>query len=170
MKRILTLLLALSMLFAFVACGETNSTDNDDNNTQGDTTPDQGGTTPDQGGDTTPDQGTTTNPDQGTTTTPERANYVITVVDQNGDAVVDIQVAICTIATGVCQIPINTDANGVSTHKNKKIDSYAAQVQIPEGYTYEGEAEAGEEVAGRPSIKIPFAEGETTLTVVLTKN
>ena len=96
-----------------------------------------------------------------------RANYVITVVDQNGDAVVGAEVSICAVSTGVCHMPVPTDAEGVSTHKNKKIDAYAAQVVIPDGYSH---AEQTADATDRPIVKIAFEGDATTLTIVLTKN
>ena len=154
MKKVLVLMLALvltlSMALTLASCGETP-----------DPTP-------------APDDGETENGgneggnnDGGTTETPTKANYVITVVDQNGDAVVGAAVSICTTDTGTCSMPVNTDANGVATHKNKKIQSYAAQVVIPEGYSH---ADQHEDASGSTIVKINFAEGATTLTIVLTKN
>ena len=99
--------------------------------------------------------------------TPTHADYIITVVDQGGNPISGVSVFICIPTTGLGYLPVDTDVDGVSAHENKLIDSYVAQVTIPEGYIYEGNAEAGTEVAGRPSIRIPFAEGKTTLTVVL---
>lgn len=154
MKQLLTCLLALTMVltltFALAACGE-----------EPDPTP-----TPDDGGTVTPPDDGGDQPEQ-----PTRANYVITVVDQNGDAVVGAAVSICTVPTdggeGTCSLPVATDANGVSTHANKKIDSYAAQVVIPDGYSH---ADQYEDASGSIIIKVPFAEGATTITIELTKN
>ena len=149
MKQLLTCLLALTMVltltFALAACGE-----------EPDPTP-----TPDDGGTVTPPDDGGDQPEQ-----PTRADYVITVVDQNGDAVVGAEVSICTVSTGVCQMPVPTDANGVSTHANKKIDSYAAQVVIPDGYSH---ADQYEDASGSIIIKVPFAEGATTITITLQK-
>lgn len=119
---------------------------------------------PDDGTEQTP--GGTTPPEDGGDETPTRATYVITVTDQNGDAVVGAEVSICTVSTGVCQMPVPTDANGVSTHTNKKIDTYAAQVVIPEGYSH---ANQYEDASGSIIIKVPFADGQTALAIVLVK-
>ena len=152
MKKLLTLLLAftmvLSLAVALTSCGE-------------EPTPTPTPTpTPDDGGTVTPPVG-------GDEEKPTRATYVITVLDQNGDAVVGAEVSICTVSTGVCQMPVSTNAEGVSTHQNKKIDTYAAQVVIPEGYSH---AEQTVDATDRPIVKIAFEGDATTLTIVLTKN
>jgi hypothetical protein len=156
MKKLLTLLLALTMVLslavALTSCGE-------------EPTPTPTPTpTPDDGGTVTPPVG-------GDEEKPTRATYVITVLDQNGDAVVGAEVSICTVPTdggeGTCSMPVATDAEGVSTHKNKKIDAYAAQVVIPEGYSH---TEQTVDATKRPIVKIAFEGDATTLTIVLTKN
>ena len=157
MKKVLVLMLALvltlSVALTLASCGETP-----------DPTP-----TPDNGesGNNGNEGGTEGGNDGGTTETPTKANYVITVVDQDGNAVVGAAVSICTTDTGTCSMPVATDADGVATHKNKKIQSYAAQVVIPEGYSH---LEQKQDASGSTIVKINFAEGATTLTIVLTKN
>lgn len=157
MKKLFVMMLAmvltLTMVFTLASCGNTSDpTPTPDN---GDS---EGGTIDDTpaGGD-----------EGGNTEAPTKADYVITVVDQNGDAVVGAAVSICTTDTGTCSMPINTNDNGVATHKNKKIQSYAAQVVIPDGYSH---AEQTQDASGSTIVKINFAEGATTITIVLTRN
>lgn len=115
LKKVLAVLLALTMLICFCACGG-----NDDGKT------------------TTTTTTTTENNQTENDTAVENKGFKVTVVDEGGNAVSDVMVQICKEAC----VPARTDDNGVATFSIEITDGYKLSVMsCPEGYEYTGEAE-----------------------------
>lgn len=114
LKKVLVLLLALSMMFCFGACGGNN----DDDST------------------TTTESTTNENPTESTTET--KAGFTVKVVDEGGNAVSGVMVQVCKDAC----VPARTDDKGVATFNLQITDGYKLSVlSCPEGYEYTGDAE-----------------------------
>ena len=114
LKKVLALLLALSMMFCFGACGGNN----DDDST------------------TTTESTTNENPTESTTET--KAGFTVKVVDEGGNAVSGVMVQVCKDAC----VPARTDDKGVATFNLQITDGYKLSVlSCPEGYEYTGDAE-----------------------------
>ena len=90
----------------------------------------------------------------------DKVTYTVTVVDQNGDAVVGALVQMCTILengeTGQCMLPMPTDANGVRTLSWEETDFYATITKVPDGYTTD-------------TTTKHYFDGEVSITVTVTK-
>lgn len=115
LKKVLAVLLALTMLVCFCACGG-----NDDGKT------------------TTTTTTTTENNQTENDTAVENKGFKVTVVDEGGNAVPGVMVQICKDAC----VPAKTDDNGVATFSLEITDGYKLSVMsCPEGYEYAGEAE-----------------------------
>lgn len=108
LSKVLSLLLALSMIFSMAACGEENT-----------------GTTP----------GTTTTPSGSQNT--ERGTYIVTVKTEGGMALKDIGVYIYTDSdTGDLKKAANTNENGQATFDMPKADNYVVVLSgVPQGYS-----------------------------------
>ena len=156
------LLLAIVLIFQLIPLRPSGKPQNPDDNITADTGKNPGTTTPDNDEENPSIKDETPDGEE----TPTKADYTITVKDQDGNAISGIFVSICTTATGTCSMPVSTNMEGVATHKNKTIQGYAAQVVIPEGYSH---ADQTTDASGSTIVKIHFAEGATTLTVVLNK-
>lgn len=89
----------------------------------------------------------------------ERVTYTVTIVDQNGDAVVGAGVQLC--YNGLCLPSVNTDDNGVMTNLIKDGYEVSVLLTLPEGYS-------ATTVSGNYHAIIP--EGQTEITVTVTKN
>ena len=140
MKKLLILLLSLSLLvtaaFALSSCGkddaDTGTTDGDNNDNTNDTT--DGGNTSD-----------------------EKVDYTVKVVDQNGDAVPGVPV---TLEIGpATKVELTTNTSGVATHNMKEtsLPIYAVLGTLPEGY---GDGDV---------IEVQFAAGAKTATLEVIK-
>lgn len=119
MKRFAAVLLVLSILLCFAACGEDQPAT---------TTEAPVATT------TTPVPPTTLAPPTTATQTPEYT-YRVKVVDENGVPVEGITVQLCTDSCSFA----NTDAEGWAYFKNKTSDGAKARVLIAAGYTFADE-------------------------------
>lgn len=118
MKKILIMLLCVVMVFGLCACGASEATEE-----------------PKETEKTTEALETEEKETEEETSAPE--GFAVTVVDQNGAAVVGAMVQICKDSC----VPGITNEEGVATII-ATIDSegYALKVaSLPEGYTYEGE-------------------------------
>lgn len=112
-KKVLAVVLALTMLLCFCACGGNA----DDNTTTTSTTESQ----------------STENENP-----VENKGFKVTVVDEGGNAVSGVMVQLCKDAC----VPAKTDDNGVATFSIEVTDGYKLSVMsCPEGYEYIGEAE-----------------------------
>lgn len=140
--------LALVSILAFTACDS-------DTNAGEDTTPE---TTETTAAATEADTPAATEP---VTTQPEteastKITYKVTVVDQNGDAVEEAYVQICTDET--CFMPEVTAADGTVTFSLEDGVTYKAKLAgLPDGYT-------GSE------DYVNFPADSTELTITVTKN
>ena len=143
MKRLIALMMILSIALCFAACGE----------------------------DQNPTVTTTTAPTTAPTTTPTTVpptssvdntvyNYRIRVVDQDGNPVIGAEVILCD--EGSC-IPGTVEENGAEYYLFKALKG-AAKAKItgvPEGYTIDPVED--------PDGYTYLAEGETTITLKATK-
>ena len=86
--------------------------------------------------------------------------YTVTVVDQNGDAVVGAGVQLC--YNGVCLPAVNTDDNGTITNLIKDGYEVSVLITVPNGYS------EPTPVSGTYHAVIP--EGQTEITITVTKN
>lgn len=115
-KKVLAVLIALTMLVCFCACGG-----NEEEKTTTTTT-------------TTTTESNQTEND----TAVENKGFKVTVVDEGGNAVPGVMVQVCKDAC----VPARTDDNGVATFTIEITDGYKLSVMsCPEGYEYTGEAE-----------------------------
>ena len=89
------------------------------------------------------------------TTESAKPTYVVTVIDDNGDPVVDAYVQLCLESC----VPAKTDVNGVANFFLEENDYKVTFAVLPEGYEYAGEEETWY-----------FAEGENTMTIILKKS
>ena len=89
----------------------------------------------------------------------ERVTYTVTVVDQNGDAVVGAGVQLC--YNGICLPSVNTDDNGTMTNLIKDGYEVSVLLTLPSGYS-------ATPVSGDYHAVIP--EGQTEITITVTKN
>ena len=89
----------------------------------------------------------------------EKVTYTVTVIDQNGDAVVGAGVQLC--YNGTCLLPVNTNDSGVMTNSLTGGYEVSVLLTLPDGYSKEP-------VSGKYHAVIP--EGETEITVTVTKN
>ncbi len=113
LKRILALLLALSMVFCFCACG--GNSDDSTTTTEG-----------------------TTNENPIESNNEQKAGFTVKVVDEGGNAVSGVMVQVCKDAC----VPARTDDKGVATFNIEITDGYKLSVMTcPEGYEYAGDAE-----------------------------
>lgn len=123
MKSILTLLLALVMVFTLFACSNAPDADKEDKDDSKETTAPKD------------DAEETTKP---TENEPEDNNvtYTVKVVDENNNPIAGAMVQLCLDAC----IPGLTDASGVATFSQPAADYKVSFVQVPEGYTCDAEA------------------------------
>jgi len=113
-KKVLALLLALSMVFCFCACGG-NTDDTTTNTTE-----------------------STTNENPTESTTEEKAAFTVKVVDEGGNAVSGVMLQVCKDAC----VPARTDDKGIATFNLEITDGYKLSVMTcPAGYEYTGDAE-----------------------------
>lgn len=109
LKNILMLVLALCMVFALCACGETSGDNNE--STSGTTA----GTT----------ETTEATQDDG------KVTYTVKVVDEGGNPIAGAMVQLCLEAC----VPALTDAEGVATYNLAEADYKVSFVQMPAGFT-----------------------------------
>lgn len=129
MKRLLTLLLALTMVFALCACGGNDTADDD--------------VQADAPAQDAPVQEETEAPIEEETEAPTEAagiTYTVTVVDEGGNAVSGVMIQIC--QGEMCLMPSTTDDSGVATLVAPEEGAWEAKVlTMPEGYALAEEAE-----------------------------
>ena len=89
----------------------------------------------------------------------ERVTYTVTVVDQNGDAVVGAGVQLC--YKGICLPSVNTNDYGTMTNLIKDGYEVSVLLTLPSGYS-------ATPVSGDYHAVIP--EGQTEITITVTKN
>ena len=146
MKRFLILALALVLMLTFVvACNDKTPEvpDNNDDKTE------------------QPDNNQPADPDDKTEepTQPAKVTYTITVKDQDGNPIADVEAQIC--VDGVCKKPNVTNENGVVTFTMDDPGESVLSLQINEGGS-----PAGYEY---PTDKIAIEAGQTEVTVTLNK-
>ena len=150
MKRFLILALALVLVLMFVvACNDKTPELPDNNNDKTEQPDDQN----QQPGDTDGDK--TDEPTQ-----PTKVTYTITIKDQDGNPIADVEAQIC--VDGVCKKPNVTNENGVVTFTMDDPGESVLSLQINEGGS-----PAGYEY---PTDKIAIEAGQTEITVTLNKN
>ncbi len=138
-KRLLALVLGLTMLLCLVACGEQNET----------STPAE--SSAESVADTSSES---VENESSETSVPESPKFSVTVVDQDGNPVSGAMVQICKDSC----MPAMSGEDGVAIFNVEITDGYKLSVMtLPEGYTYEGEAE------------IYLEYGVTEHTLILTK-
>lgn len=147
-KSILLVMLALCLTVCLCACGDDPASDKKDDKTPtGSTTAESTTTTTaDNSNITTTTEAIQSTTDAGSDTTAAptapvatqpvdgKANYTVTVVDQNGNPVPGAFVQLCLESC----IPCITNAQGVATYPNMAVADYKVSfINVPEGYTYE---------------------------------
>lgn len=138
-KRLLALVLGLTMLLCLAACGEQTET----------STPIE--SSAESVAETSSEASAEASSEA---SLPEEAKFSVTVVDQDGNPVSGVYVQICKES---CVFAMS-DENGVAVFEAEITDGYKLSVlSLPEGYTYEGEAE------------IHLEYGATEYTLTLTK-
>ena len=138
-KRLLALVLGLTMLLCLAACGEQTET----------STPVE--SSAESVAETFSEASAEASSEA---SLPEEAKFSVTVVDQDGNPVSGVYVQICKES---CVFAMS-DENGVAVFEAEITDGYKLSVlSLPEGYTYEGEAE------------IHLEYGATEYTLTLTK-
>ncbi len=153
MKK-LTLILTLSVL-ALVSALLLCACDSAD--TPSDTTAETTDTTPTETADMAGD--TTTVIEETTAEAPTKVTYTVTVKDQDGNPVADVEVQMCDDSG--CKLPSPTDANGVVTFSYTASNYHITLVSIPDGYSY---------ADGDATTQYDFPDGSTELTVTVTKD
>lgn len=84
--------------------------------------------------DTQPTNTVPTQLNQPTTPTSDgKVDYIVTVVDQNGDSVVGAVIQLC--KDDLCQ-PTATDASGIASWHTVEDTYKVSFIQLPEGYSY----------------------------------
>lgn len=135
-KKVLMILsLALCLMLCLAACG------NGDNGTEPAQT-----TEPSVAETTAPTEEVTEPSDDG------KQTYTITLVDTEGNPIANTMVQLCSESC----VPSVTDENGVATFNLPEADYYASVSMMPEGYTYEADAE-----------KFYFEDGSFDVTITL---
>lgn len=100
---------------------------------------------------------TTEAPTEASTQAPStKVTYTVTVVDQNGDAVVGVEVQMCDDKG--CKLPAPTDAQGVVTFNYDPSNYHITIVNAPAGYEFD------------VNTTYDFPEDSNELTVILNKN
>lgn len=129
MKRMLALLLALTMVFALCACGGNDAAEDKPQ--------------ADAPAQDAPAKEETEAPTEEETEAPTQApgiTYTVTVADEGGNAVAGVMIQIC--QGEMCLMPSTTDANGVATLIAPEEGNWEAKVlTMPEGYALAEEAE-----------------------------
>ena len=172
-KSILLLMLALCLTVCLCACGDDTATDKKDGTTTAgstaatsttSTTDDSNITTTTEAAQSTTDtnNGTTVAPTDPVPTQPVdgKANYTVTVVDQDGNPVPGAFVQLCLEAC----IPCVTNAQGVATWESKDVADYKVSfINVPEGYILPTGTD------GKPT-NYYFEENTYAMTLVLETN
>ena len=139
LKRLIAVMMVLTIALCFAACGEAPATNGPTN----------------APATTAPTTAPTTVPP--TTNGPEldEPDYVVYVVDQDGNPVAGVMVQLCD--EGACYAPVTTDDNGVAEFfMEKDIVGAMTKVMMAAGYEFSTEYTM-------------FAEGENTVTLTVTK-
>ena len=138
-KRLLALVLGLTMLLCLAACGEQTETS----------------TPTESSAESVADVSSNAVENESSeTSVPASSKFSVSVVDQDGNPVSGVYVQICKES---CVFAMS-DENGVAVFEAEITDGYKLSVlSLPEGYTYEGEAE------------IHLEYGATEYTLTLTK-
>lgn len=142
MKRLIAVMMVLTLALCFVACAEPQKT------------PSTNGTP------TTQPTTSSTAPTTSTPTEPEEPDYIVYVVDQDGNPVIGAEVTLCD--DSMC-LPGTVEDNGAEyfLFKALKGAAKAKVTDVPEGYTIDPVED--------PDGYTYFAEGETTVTLKVTK-
>lgn len=138
-KRLLALVLGLTMLLCLAACGGQTETS----------------TPTESSAESVADVSSNAVENESSeTSVPASSKFSVSVVDQDGNPVSGVYVQICKES---CVFAMS-DENGVAVFEAEITDGYKLSVlSLPEGYTYEGEAE------------IHLEYGATEYTLTLTK-
>ncbi|MBR5797690.1 MAG: Ig-like domain-containing protein [Clostridia bacterium] len=148
MKRFLILALALVLMLTFVVACNDKTPEVPDNNDDKTEQPDDQNQQPGDPDDKTEEP-----------TQPAKVTYTITVKDQDGNPIADVEAQIC--VDGVCKKPNVTNENGVVTFTMDDPGESVLSLQINEGGS-----PAGYEY---PTDKIAIEAGQTEVTVTLNK-
>lgn len=138
-KRILALILGLTMLLCLVACDEEQN---------------ESSAPAESSVESVDETSSEASEASSEASVPEAAKFSVTVVDQDGNPVSGAMLQICKESC----MPAMSDDSGVATFNVEITDGYKLSVlSCPEGYTYEGEAE------------VYLEAGATEYTLTLTK-
>ena len=148
MKRFLILALVLVLMLTFVVACNDKTPEVPDNNDDKTEQPDDQNQQPGDPDDKTEEP-----------TQPAKVTYTITVKDQDGNPIAEVEAQIC--VDGVCKKPNVTDENGVVTFTMDDPGESVLSLQINEGGS-----PAGYEY---PTDKIAIEAGQTEVTVILNK-
>lgn len=148
MKRFLILALAPVLMLTFVVACNDKTPEVPDNNDDKTEQPDDQNQQPGDPDDKTEEP-----------TQPAKVTYTITVKDQDGNPIADVEAQIC--VDGVCKKPNVTNENGVVTFTMDDPGESVLSLQINEGGS-----PAGYEY---PTDKIAIEAGQTEVTVILNK-
>lgn len=141
-KRLVALILGLTMLLCLAACGEQTET----------STP--AGSSAESNANVSSEASEASAEASSEASVPETPKFSVIVVDQDGNAVPGAMVQIC---KNTC-MPEMSGEDGIAIFNVEITDGYKLSVMsLPEGYTYEGEAE------------IYLEYGVTEYTLTLTK-
>lgn len=120
-KKILAVILALTLIFVLCACGNDESKSTEPEQTKSD-----------------PVDVTEDSTEENTDSSDDTVTYTITVVDAQGAPLSGVMVQLC----GESCSPGQTDANGVATYHLPEADYHAGIMIMPDGYTYTVEPDA----------------------------
>ena len=136
MKKLLAILLAMVMIMGlFAACGGSadESDEDDDKIVETKENKDDDETDTDVAED---DQDTEETEEENTN--PDVTKYIVTVVDEEGNAISDVTIQFCDEEG--CSAPVWTVEDGTAKLQTFRRDDKVAKVlEMPEGYTYAGE-------------------------------
>lgn len=130
MKRLIALILALTMMLCLSACGGNGNTD----------------VTTEPAGEATDSTNEATEPD----IDEAEPTYVVTVVDQDGAPVAGAWVQLCLEAC----VPAMTDENGVANFFLEENDYKVGFTVMPAGYEYAGEEQEWHFAEGENTMTI----------------
>ncbi len=147
------ILLCLALFFSACGGGSDDPVDTQANTSESAPADTTAGT--DAGSDATEEANTSVSEETGSAVS--KVTYTITVKDQDGNPVKDVDVQMCK-TSGACLKAVLTDANGVVTFTYDEDSYYVTIVGCPEGYSADATA------------KHNFADGAKEMTITIQKD